>query len=108
MKNINKNVFLNKISEKIKQGEFDIYLTIPFMSRDLLFYSIKGRIDKKIDTGGTPILSDAEIKDCISEAKETATNIIACYIKNGFMKRTEEGLEFTEKGYLAIKSAYHG
>lgn len=106
MKNINNDVFLNKISQRIKNGDFDVYLTIPFMTRDLLQFSIKGRIDKKHATGGTPILNDAEIKDCLAEVKETALNIIAVYLKSGFMVRTEEGLEFTEIGYKAIKAAY--
>jgi len=106
MKSINNDVFLNKISQRIKNGDFDVYLTVPFMTRDLLSHVIKGRLDKKITTGGTPILSDTEIKDCLAETKETAVNIIATYLKLGFMVRTETGFEFTEKGYLAIKAAY--
>jgi len=106
MKSINNDVFLNKIAQRIKNGDFDVYFTIPFMTRDLLSHAIKGRLDKKITTGGTPILSDTEIKDCLAETKETAVNIIATYLKLGFMVRTETGFEFTEKGYLAIKAAY--
>jgi hypothetical protein len=107
MKNINDDVFLNKINQRIKNGDFDVYFTIPFMTRDLLYSSLKGKINKKISTGGTPILNDAEIKDCISETKETAANIIAVYIKFGFIIRTELGFEFTEKVYQAIKLAYN-
>lgn len=106
MKSINNDVFLSKISQRIKNGDFDTYLTLPFMTRDLLQLTIKGKIDKKITTGGTPILSDTEIKECLNDVKETALNIIVCYIKNGFMIRTETGLEFTERGQLAVKAAY--
>jgi hypothetical protein len=106
MKNINNEVFLNKIAERIKDGDFDMYLTLPFMTRELLFSSIKGRIDKKLATGGTPLLSDTEIRDCISETRETATFIVALYLKLEFMEKTETGFIFTEKGQKAIKTAY--
>jgi len=106
MKNINDNVFLNKIGQRIKLGDFDVYLTIPFMTRDLLFFSIKGKLEKKISTGGTPILNDIEIKECLLDVKDTAVNIIKCYIKLGFMEKTEEGFIFTKKFDLAKKAAY--
>jgi hypothetical protein len=106
MKNINNEVFLNKITQKIQNGAFDTHLTLPLMTRELLFLSIKGRIDKKIDTGATPILNDAEIKDCLSEVKETAANMIHLYLKLGFIERTEEGFSFTEKWNLALRAAY--
>jgi hypothetical protein len=106
MKNLNTDVFLNKITQRIKNGDFDVYLTLPFMTRELLYLSIKSRIDKKISTGGTPILNDNEVKDCLAEVKETAVNIVATYLKMGFMVRTEDGFEFSPKGYLAIKAAY--
>jgi predicted small metal-binding protein len=106
MKNINNDVFYNKIMQRVKNGDFDAYLTIPFMTRDLFSKSLKGRLDKKMNTGSTPILSDAEIKDCLAETKETAANIIVTYLKCGFMVRTEDGFEFTEKVYKAIKQAY--
>jgi hypothetical protein len=47
MKNINNDVFLNKITQRIKNGDFDTYLTFPLMTRELLFLSIKARITKK-------------------------------------------------------------
>lgn len=106
MKNINNNVFFSKILQRVKNGDFDAYLTIPFMTRDLFLTSVKGRLDKKIATGGTPVLSDNDLKDCLAETKETSMYIIALYLKLGFMVRTEEGFQFTEKGYLAIKAAY--
>lgn len=106
MKNINNDVFLNKINQRIKHGDFDTYLNFPFMSRDLLSASIKGRIEKRISSGGTPILNDNEIKDCIAETKETALSIILIYIKFGFIVKSEEGYVVTEKMQLAIRTAY--
>lgn len=106
MKSINNDVFLNKITQRINAGDFDVYLTVPFMSRNLLLSCIKGRLNKKITTGGTPILSDADIKDCLTEVKETAASIISIYVKLGFMVRTETGFEFSKKGDLAVKTAY--
>jgi hypothetical protein len=105
MKTVNNDVFLSKISQRIKNGDFDTYLTLPFMTRHLLHITIKSKLDKKLETGGTPILSDNEIKDCLADVKETALNIILCYIKNGFMVRTETGLEFTEKGHKIFRVA---
>jgi ABC-type uncharacterized transport system permease subunit len=105
MKNINNSVFLNKITQKIERGEFDSYLTLPFMTRVILLNNIKSKINKKLITGGTPILSDSEIKESINDIKETALNIILIYMKLGFIERTENGLEFTDKFNLAIRVA---
>ena len=103
MKNINNELFLNKINQRIKDGDFDTYFTIPFMTKDLLKISIKEKLKKNIETGGTPILSDREIKECLAEIKEIAVYTIAVYLKLGFMIKTETGFEFTKKGLLAIK-----
>jgi len=105
MNNINNDVFSIKIMQRIENGDFDAYLTIPFMTRNLLVSTIKGRLDKKITTGGTPILSDADLKDCLAEVKETAGFIVAVYLKLGFIVKTEEGYEFTEKGHKIIRVA---
>jgi len=106
MKNINSDVFLNKITQRIKNGDFDTYLTLPLMTRELLYLSIKGRITKKIDTGATPVLSDVEVKDCLAEVKETAASMISLYLKLGFIKRNDNGFEFTPLWNLALKTAY--
>jgi len=106
MKNINNDVFLTKISQRIKNGDFDVYLTLPTMTRELLYLTIKGRITKKINSGGTPVLNDNDIKDCILEVKEAAASTIAIYLKLGFIERTETGFEFTERWNLAVKTVY--
>lgn len=106
MKNINNDVFLTKISQRIKNGDFDVYLTLPTMTREHLYLSIKSKINKKISTGGTPVLNDNDIKECILEVKEASAATIAIYLKFGFIIRTETGFEFTEKWNLAVKTAY--
>jgi len=106
MKNINNEVFLSKINQKINNGDFDMYLTIPFMSRDLLYLTIKGKITKKIATGGTPILNDSEVKECLADVKETSVYMLLIFTQLGFIEKTETGFEFTAKGELAVRSAY--
>lgn len=106
MKKLNDNVFLNKMIQKIKNGEFDEQFIYPFMTRELLFNAVKGRLDKKIITGGTPILSESEVKECIADTKETSLNIIALYLKLGFMEKTTTGYQFTKKWNSAVKAAY--
>jgi len=64
------NIFLKRIAERINSGEFDE--DIPFLSKHLMYASVKSRIHKKIETGATPILTESEIKDAINDAKDTA------------------------------------
>lgn len=97
------NMFLVKIAEKIKEGYYDKYLTIPFMTKELLLTSIKAKFVRKLETGGTPILNDTEVKDCILQAKETAATTCAILSKFGFIERTEEGFKITERGSLALR-----
>ena len=47
-------VFLNKMKDKIASGEFDKEIG-PFMSKATIYASIKARVDKKLETGGTPL-----------------------------------------------------
>lgn len=106
MKTKNNDVFLNKINEKINEGLFDSYFTLPFMSRRLFLATVKERINKKINTGSSPILSDKELKDCLEDTKHIAVSIFAIYLDKGFIVRTEEGFSFTELGHRAIKASY--
>ena len=104
MKNSNTNVFLTKITERIKNGDFDTYLTFPLMTRELLHSSIKSKINRKIETGGTAVLNDAEVKDCLAEVKETSTYIIAIYLKLGFIEKKGDSFEITHLGKVAIRA----
>lgn len=88
----NAKVFLRKVKDKIKNGSYDHFLTVPFLSRDLIYISIKNRILKKIETKATPLLSEMEIESCINDAKKTAAEIYLIFRKTGILKQTDEGL----------------
>ncbi len=91
-------VFLNKIKDKIGKGVYDNELTVPFMKRESIYASIKARVTKKLETGATPLLSDAEIKDAIKDAKEVAAISLELFSKIGILQKTEEGWIVTSKG----------
>lgn len=96
-------IFLLKIAEKIKRGEYDQYLTIPFLTRELLLVAVKNKFNKKVNSGGTPILNEQEIKECINEAKEVAAITFATFVKKGFIEITDKGYNLTLAGELALK-----
>lgn len=98
-------VFLHLISEKIMEGDYDKYFTIPFMSKELLISTIKNKLDKKIAKSVTPMLTDSEVILCINEVKETAANVFMLYLNEGFIEKTEEGYDLTNKGRIAIKES---
>ena len=98
------NVFLNKIFQRIKDGEYDKYLTIPFMTKELLFSTIKTKFNKKIASNGTPILNDVEIKECIETSKETAATTFIIFLKEGLLVKTASGYELSDKGQIAIRN----
>jgi len=89
-------VFLNKISEKIKEGVFDDAVSV-FVSKELIYSSIKARVLKKLENGATPLLTDAEIKDAIKDAKETGLITSAIFIKIGLLEKTENGYQVCPK-----------
>jgi len=95
-------VFLSKMSEKIKNGEYDGSVSL-FVSRELIYSSIKARVNKKLETGATPLLTDAEIKDAIKDAKETGDFIVSIFLDNGILKVSEDGIILSEKGNKILK-----
>ena len=97
-------VFSEKIKEKIYNGDFDDEISIPFMSRKLIKSSIDSRINKKLETGGTPLLSDSEIDAAVIDAKETAVSTTQIFIELGIITKTEEGYEVPEKVKKALMS----
>lgn len=96
-------VFLNKIKDKIGKGVYDKELTVPFMKRESIYASIKARVIKKLETGATPLLSDAEIKDAIKDAKEVAAISLELFSKIGILQKTEDGWIVTEKGQKLLQ-----
>ena len=103
MKNVNNEVYLNKITQRVNNGDFDSMLVVPFMTRNLFLSSIKNRLNERETNGRARVLTDLELKDCINETQETAVEILQLYIKNGVMEITDEGLAYTELGLQAVK-----
>jgi hypothetical protein len=97
------NIFLVKIIEKIRKGDYDVQLNLPFMNQELLISVIKEKFKRKIESGGTPILNDAEIKDCILQVKETAAYTYFLFIKNGLIEQTNESFKLTKEGEIALR-----
>jgi hypothetical protein len=97
-------LILDNLIKEVKDGKYDEHLSIPFMSRELIITSFKGKIQKKIESGGTPVLTDSDIKNCIQDAKESCGAAFHLYEKFGFIEKLEDGtFEITKKGKLAIK-----
>jgi hypothetical protein len=96
-------VFLNRIKDKIEKGEFDKELTVPFMKKDSIYASIKARVLKKLETGGTPLLTDTEIKDAIHDAKEVAAISLEIFSKIGILKKIDGEWVVTPAGEKLLK-----
>ena len=89
--------FLKKLNDQISEGQFDNALTIPFMSRDLLRSSFQARMDKKVETHSTPLLSNTEIQDAVQDAREIAVSTAAIFLEVGILENTEEGTQLSGK-----------
>jgi len=101
----NDKVFLNNIQNKIQAGEYDNYLTLPFMTKKLIYSAIKGRIERRIEKGGTPILTSAEIVEAIEDAKEAAGSTFYLFVNSGILEKTDDGLyQLSRKGKIALRS----
>jgi len=94
------NIFLDNIKNKIENGEYDKYLTIPLISRKLIYASIKGRIERHIKKGQAPILSESEILLAINDAKETSSETFKIFVKAGILEKNKnkDGYELTSIG----------
>jgi ribosomal protein S19E (S16A) len=92
------HVFLNKMKDKIDKGEYDKEITVPFMKRESIYASMKARVVKKLETGGTPVLTESEIKNAIHDAKEVAAISLALFSKVGIVEKTESGWAVTPRG----------
>ena len=98
----NKNTFLETIHKGIDNGEYDNQLNLPFMNKKLFYNIIKGKINKKIETKGTPVLNNAEIKNIIEDMKEIAGSTFYIFVKSGILEKTEEGYKLSKKGQIAL------
>jgi hypothetical protein len=98
----NDRVFLNRMKIKIENGEYDQFFTVPFMSRKLFFANIKDKMEHRLETGGTPVMSDIEIKTILEEMKEAAGSTFYLLVKHGILEKKDDGYELTPKGLKAV------
>lgn len=91
------NIFLLRVNARIDKGEFDNKLNIPFASRKLLRSLINSKIEHKIETEATPILSENNILDCIKEIRETAAETAGLFLKLGLLEKVDEEVRVPEK-----------
>jgi hypothetical protein len=99
-------IFLAKIVKRINDGEFDEYITLPFMSQSKLITAVEEKIKKKLEKGATPILSENEIINMIGDMKEASGTAFHLFMKYGFLEATENGYEVSKKGRLALKTSF--
>lgn len=99
----NNNVFLEEFSRRLEEGDFNKYLTMPFMTKNLLFSTAKGRIDRRLEKGGTPVLTELEIAAVIEEAREAAAGTFQLLLETGILEKTTEGYQLSRKGQIAVK-----
>lgn len=100
----NNEVFLKSFKTKLDNGEYDAHLTLPFMNKKLLYAAIKGKVERKIEKGTAPILTDAEIQSSVNEAKEAAGGTFYLMVKYGILIPNEEGTyDLSKKGARALR-----
>lgn len=90
-------IFLTRVNIRIDKGEFDKSLNIPFASRRLLKSLINSKIEKKVETGATPILSENNIEECVKEVRETAVETTGAFLKIGILVKTDGVIKVAEK-----------
>lgn len=85
------DIFLGRVMSRIEKGEFDNRLEIPFASRKLLKAVIQSKIDKKLETGATPILSENNLDECIEDVREAAVYTAALFLEAGILQENDKG-----------------
>jgi len=97
-------IFLDRILERIDNGEFDEHLKLPFASKKLLKILVQSRMERKVESGTTPVISDRDIFDYIEELKETSAVTAGIFLKAGILIKGENGLETNPKWARALNS----
>lgn len=90
------NIILSRINDRIERGEFDDRLDIPFASRKLLKSLVKAKIDRKVETNSTPMLSENELVECVEDVRATAAETAVAFLNAGILEKTEDGIKITE------------
>ena len=100
----NDKVFLQEFKTRLETGEFDQHLTLPFMKKELLIAAVEGRVQRKIEKGTAPLLTDTEIQSSIEEAKEAAGGTFYLMVKYKILEEKEDGTYgLSKRGARAIR-----
>ena len=97
------NPFLKSIDDRIESGEFDKSISI-FVPKKLIYSAIKSKVEKKISNGGSPMLTESEVKDAIKDAKEVGEATAKLFLDIGIIKKTDNGLAVNEKLQKILKN----
>jgi len=109
-----KDVYLTGIKQRIRDGEFDEYLSIPFANKESLIKIIEGKIKQKLIKDATPVLTDTELMTVIVDMREGAVGFYGIMLKYGFFEKYiddngDSKSRMTEKGARAIRDyVVHG
>ncbi len=100
----NNDVFLKSFRIKLEAGEYDDQMTLPFMNKKLVYAAVKGKVQRKMEKGAAPILTDAEIKGSIEDAKATSGSTFYLMVKHGILEEKEDGTYgLSKRGVRALK-----
>lgn len=96
-------MFLTRLKSKIKKGEYNEYLTIPFASKDMLYSVAEEKVLERVKKGVNPLLNERDMMECVQATISIAVEVAKVYIDSGVLVKTEDGYEVSDKGRLALK-----
>lgn len=98
---------LSTIMSRFASGEFDKYLEIPFINKDKIFVFIKNKVNQKHASGQNPLLTEYEIKDCITTAIENAGVSFKIFLQCGILQQNEDKTyELTRVGKKILSPSF--
>ena len=90
-------IFMDQMKNLVDSGAFDEEISMPFLSRKLILAAIRTKVNKLLETGGTPLLTDAEITEAVKDAKYTAVITGLVFFRVGIIEKTNGSLKVSEK-----------
>ena len=85
-------IFLDRVLDRITDGEFDEHLQVPFASRKMLRVLVTKKMELKVESGSTPVISDNEIYEMIADVRETAVFTTAVFLEAGILQQNDKGV----------------
>lgn len=90
-------IVLSRTINKINNGEYDHYLKYPFMTRKLMKALVKERINKEVEQGNNPILSETDIKEIVSDMEETSKETFKAFLNAGILEIKDGHVQLSDK-----------